>query len=160
MSLLEPFFKRCHSREKWVERLQSLKEAKEAISGFEERDKGGDRWHSLLGNPFNNVGIYTIDDSSIEIITGLILKLIKDADYLFSNSDRTDLFDHFTRISNIIREHIDKDDLLAEETEIANELLIQLSDESTHGIVCPMNGIRDAIIMLIGDHFEEYSSPS
>ena len=158
MSLLEPFFKRCHSREKWVERLQSLKEAKEAISGFEERDKGGDRWHSLLGNPFNNVGIYTIDDSSIEIITGLILKLIKDADYLFSNSDRTDLFDHFTRISNIIREHIDKDDLLAEETEIANELLIQLSDESTHGIVCPMNGIRDAIIMLIGDHFEEYES--
>lgn len=158
MSLLEPFFKRCHSREKWVERLQSLKEAKEAISGFEERDKGGDRWHSLLGNPFNNVGIYTIDDSSIEIITGLILKLIKDADYLFSNSDRTDLFDHFTRISNIIREHIDKDDLLAEETEIANELLIQLSDESTHGIVCPMNGIRDAIIRLIGDHFEEYES--
>lgn len=158
MSLLEPFFKRCHSREKWVERLQSLKEAKEAISGFEERDKGGDRWHSLLGNPFNNVGIYTIDDSSIEIITGLILKLIKDADYLFSNSDRTDLFDHFTRISNIIREHIDKDDLLAEETEIANELLIQLSDESTHGIVCPMNGIRDAIIMLMGDHFEEYES--
>ena len=158
MSLLEPFFKRCHSREKWVERLQSLKEAKEAISGFEKRDKGGDRWHSLLGNPFNNVGIYTIDDSSIEIITGLILKLIKDADYLFSNSDRTDLFDHFTRISNIIREHIDKDDLLAEETEIANELLIQLSDESTHGIVCPMNGIRDAIIMLIGDHFEEYES--
>ena len=158
MSLLEPFFKRCHSREKWVERLQSLKEAKEAISGFEERDKGGDRWHSLLGNPFNNVGIYTIDDSSIEIITGLILKLIKDADYLFSNSDRTDLFDHFTRISNIIREHIDKDDLLAEETEIANELLIQLSDESTHGIVCLMNGIRNAIIMLIGDHFEEYES--
>lgn len=158
MSLLEPFFKRCHSREKWVERLQSLKEAKEAISGFEKRDKGGDRWHSLLGNPFNNVGIYTIDDSSIEIITRLILKLIKDADYLFSNSDRTDLFDHFTRISNIIREHIDKDDLLAEETEIANELLIQLSDESTHGIVCPMNGIRDAIIMLIGDHFEEYES--
>ncbi len=158
MSLLEPFFKRCHSREKWVERLQSLKEAKEAISGFKKRDKGGDRWHSLLGNPFNNVGIYTIDDSSIEIITGLILKLIKDADYLFSNSDRTDLFDHFTRISNIIREHIDKDDLLAEETEIANELLIQLSDESTHGIVCPMNGIRDAIIMLIGDHFEEYES--
>ena len=158
MSLLEPFFKRCHSREKWVERLQSLKEAKEAISGFEKGDKGGDRWHSLLGNPFNNVGIYTIDDSSIEIITGLILKLIKDADYLFSNSDRTDLFDHFTRISNIIREHIDKDDLLAEETEIANELLIQLSDESTHGIVCPMNGIRDAIIMLIGDHFEEYES--
>ena len=158
MSLLEPFFKRCHSREKWVERLQSLKEAKEAISGFEKRDKGGDRWHSLLGNPFNNVGIYTIDDSSIEIITGLILKLIKDADYLFSNSDRTDLFNHFARISNIIREHIDKDDLLAEETEIANELLIQLSDESTHGIVCPMNGIRDAIIMLIGDHFEEYES--
>lgn len=158
MSLLETYFKRCHSREEWIERLQSLKDAKEAISGFENRDKGNDRWHSLLGNPFNNVGIYTIDNTKIEIISGLILKLIEDATYLFSDSDRTDLFDHFKRISNIIREHIDKDDLLAEETEIANELLIQLSDDSTHGIVCPMNGIRDAIIMLIGDHFEEYES--
>ncbi len=158
ISILEPYFKGCHSKEQWEERINQLIEAKNSIGGFESREKGTQRWHSLLGNPFNNVGIYTIDEETLVILKDLLTKLIEDAEYLFLNGDRTDLYDHFQRITRIIESHIDKDEILDDEVEITNELLYQLKDESTKGITCPMSGVRDAIIMLIGDYFSEYES--
>lgn len=158
MKILEPYFKFCHEEDDWRERFQKLKDAKNIVDAFNSREKGEERWHKLLGNPFENMGVYTITDESIEAIYKLIHKLIEDANYLFASTDKTDLFEHFQRISRIIHEHIDKDDLLEEEIEIANELLVQLNDESSKGVTCPMNGIRDAIILLIGDHFGEYET--
>ena len=158
MKLLSVYFKGCHSIEEWKERLHQLKASKQAVSSFKNREHGLDRWHRLLGDPFTNIGIFTIEDEIIEEIEVLLLKLIEDAEFLFVNKDRTDLYEHFQRITQIIQQHMDKDDLLQEESEVADELIKQLRDESTNGIVCPMNGIRDAIILLIGDHFGEYES--
>ena len=158
VGLLEPYFKWCHEKAEWEKRLDHLIEVKGNIGGFVNREKGDERWHKLLGNPFNNVGIYTISGESIDAIKRLINKLIEDAEFLFAGGDRVDLYEHFQRITKIIQAHIDKEELLQEEIEIANELLLQLNDETTKGIVCPMSGIRDAIVLLIGDYFNEYET--
>lgn len=158
MKLLSVYFKNCHSINDWKKRIQKLKDSKQAVSGFTNRDHGTERWHRLLGDPFYNIGVYTIENETIDEIESLLIKLLEDAEFLFANKQKTDLYDHFQRISQIIQHHMDEDDLLEEESEVANELIMQLSDQSTSGIVCPMNGIRDAIILLIGDHFGEYES--
>jgi len=162
MKLLAPYFKDCHElkegEKSWKNRLQTLKRSRETVAGFKNREHGDERWHRLLGNPFDNIGVFTVSDETIDDIEKLLDKLIDDAEYLFADSDRTDLFEHFQRITHIIEQHLDEDDLLKEEAEIANELLIQLSDETASGITCPMNGIRDAIVLLIGDHFGEYET--
>ena len=158
MKLLSVYFKGCRSIDDWKDRLRNLKDSKQEVSGFKDRVHGTERWHRLLGDPFYNIGIFTIEEETIAEIEVLLLKLIEDAEFLFANKDKTDLYEHFQRITQIIRHHMDEDELLQEESEVANELIIQLSDQSTNGFVCPMNGIRDAIILLIGDHFGEYES--
>ena len=161
LKVLKPYFKfnhEVHTIEDWETRLNALVECRQTVSAFDNREKGSERWHKLQGNPFYNIGVYTVEEDKIIDIKSLILKLIEDARFLFGEHEKTDLFEHFQRIKQIINQHIDKDDLLEEEAEIANELLRQLSDETTRGIECPMNGIRDAIIMLIGNHFGEYET--
>lgn len=158
MKLLEPYFKGCHDVNQWEERLTTLTDAKKSILGFEDREKGRVRWHRLLGNPFYNLGVYSIGEDIINAIKLLISKLIDDATFLFADDERTDLYEHFQRITEIIQSHIDKEELLEEEEELTSELLAQLKDETMKGVICPMNGIRDAIIMMIGDYFGEYES--
>ena len=159
--VLEPCFKWSHSKDDWMDSLDKLLDAKASVKAFEERKKGSDRWHRLLGDPFYNVGIYSIPSDHVEKIAQLIKKLIRDAEELFGSEKKTDLYEHFSRISNLIRSHIsqfDKDSLLEEENQIANELLSQLNDKTTKGVICPLSVVRDAIIMLIGDHSNDYES--
>lgn len=158
LKVLEPFFKGCYQPEEWKKRVEELKQAKETVSGFEAREKGQERWHKLLGNPFNNVGVYSVDIEKINNISILIDKLIEDASYLFAERENVDLYAHFRRIKEIINTQMSMDDILAEESEIAKELLTQFDDENAKGIVCPINGVRDAIILLIGNHYGEYES--
>lgn len=158
INILEPFFKGCHKFEDWEHRLNVLAEAKEVITSFDERDKGEERWHQLLGNPFLNVGVFDISNEKIKDISTLIRKLIEDAKTLFPEGDRTDLFEHFQRVQQLIKKHCDREEMLEDELTIANELIYQLSDESNKGITCPLSSVRDAIILLIGDHFGSYET--
>lgn len=155
---LEPYFKFCHSISDWEERLTTLKQAKEATEAFNKREKGDSRWHKLLGNPFNNLAVYSMDESVIDDIDKLVHKLIVDAEYLFGSGTRTDLYEHFSRIASIINQHCEEEDTHQLESAVIKDLLGKLDDETTRGIECPLNGIRDAIIMLIGDHFGDYET--
>ncbi len=158
IKILEPYFKFCHSIEDWEERLKTLNESKKITSAFNERENGKKRWHVLQGNPLVNMAIYNLEETDIENINKLINKLIDDATFLFKENDKIDLFEHFKKISNIIRQNMDKENLIEDEILIAKELLAQLDDESAKGIECPLNGIRDAIVLLIGNHFGEYET--
>lgn len=160
MKVLEQAFSKCTTEHDWKEMLQKLIKAKKTISVFDNNraEKGKERWHQLLGNPFYNLAIYNIDLDKLEAIQLLIEKMIVDIQELFPNGNKTDLYDHFQRVTRLIKEHIHKDELLGDEKKIAKDLINQLSDETTKGIACPMDGIRDAIIMLVGNHFDEYES--
>lgn len=158
VTILEPFFKGCHNIEEWEKRLNNLAEAKDIITCFDEREKGEERWHQLLGNPFLNIGIFDISKEKITNISILIQKLIEDAKFLFPEGDRTDLYEHFQRIKQLIIKHCDKKELLEDELAIAHDLVYQLSDESNKGITCSLSSVRDAIILLIGNHIDSYET--
>ncbi|MCR4601597.1 MAG: hypothetical protein K5767_07755 [Clostridia bacterium] len=155
---LEPYFKFCHSISDWEERLATLRQAKEATDAFNKREKGNLRWHKLLGNPFENLAVYALDLLVLEDIDKLIHKLIVDAEYLFGSGTRTDLYEHFSKIANIINQHCEEEDTHQLESAVIKDLLGKLDDETARGIECPLNGIRDAIIMLIGDHLGDYET--
>ncbi|MCR5321829.1 MAG: hypothetical protein K6E85_00870 [Lachnospiraceae bacterium] len=158
LSVLEPFFRKCHTLKEWEIKIQELLAAKKITSIFDDRKHGHERWHRLLGNPFYNIGIYNISESRLNEISNLIKKIIRDVRALFPSDKNTDLYEHFSRIKDLLSQRIDKSDILPEEMEIVNEILGYLSNKNTQGITCPINGVRDAIIMLIGDHLDDSES--
>lgn len=153
-SKLEVFFDDCLRIEEWNARIQQLKDAKKCLSVFEIEEGPNKRWHELLGNPFKQLSIYNLTDETIESIEILLAKLIEDASFLFSSKESVQISDHFKKITAIIKSHMDRDDVLDDELEIAKELIKSLEMAGTYDQECPLNAIRDAIILLVGGHFD------
>lgn len=161
LKILEPYFKNCNvkgrdSFEEWKKRAGSLLGAKRMTAVF---DEGNDsRWKRLLGNPFNNMAIYQLKEVEIEAIIQLIDRLIADANALFCGDKTKNLYSHMQKIQKIIASHADKDDITEDERSVMKELLDRLGGAASKGVVCHLNGIKDAILLLIGDHHETEES--
>lgn len=155
LSKLETFFKDCISFEDWRNRFQILKDAKSCLRIFEIEDGPNKRWHELLGNPFKQLSVYNISDKSLEAIEVLLSKLMEDAEFLFSSAGKVQINDHFHRITKIIKSHLDRADILEEEVKIAKELVKSLEIAGAYNQECPLSAIKDAILLLVGGHFDE-----
>ena len=155
LAKLEPFFKDCVSFEDWQKNFRLLKDAKECVKIFEIEEGPNKRWHELLGNPFTRISIYNLSDENLDIIEKLLAKLIKDAKYLFSSAGKVRISDHFGKITKIINGHLDREEVLDDEIQIAKELVRNLEIASVQDQECPLNAIKDAIMLLIGGHFDE-----
>ena len=155
LSKLEPFFKECVSFKDWQKNFSILKEAKKCVQVFEIEEGPSKRWHELLGNPFNRISIYNLSDETLDIIEKLLGKLIEDADYLFSTKGKVRISDHFGKITKIINGHLDREEVLDDEVQIAKELVRNLEIASMQDQECPLSAIKDAIVLLIGGHFDE-----
>ena len=155
LSKIKLFFKDCTTFEEWRERIDKFKEAKECISVFEVEDGPNKRWHELLGNPFRQLSVYNASGETLSSIEKLLLKLMDDAEYLFSVSGKVQIGDHFKKIREIIESHLDSDDILEDEIQIAKELVRSLDIAGTYEQDCPVSAIKDAVVLLIGGHFDE-----
>lgn len=160
LSLLKNYFKNCNDLEQWSRNIKSLKDAKNIANIFDNEETRTNRWHKLLGQPLNKIGVHTITIDDILDIETLFNKLVEDAFLLFSKVGKIDLYDHFSKIKRILENKItlDKDKILTEESEIINELIRKLSDKSVQSITCPLNGIKDAILLLINGQERNNSS--
>ena len=103
MSLLKNYFAKCDDLEKWIKNINTLKKAKDVTDIFEDENTREDRWHRLLGQPLNKIGVYTIPLERIVAIEKLFYKLVDDAKQLFSKSGKVDLYDHFSKIRYLLR---------------------------------------------------------
>lgn len=159
-SLLNPYFEKCKDLDQWISNIKSLKDAKVIANIFEDDNTKSNRWHKLLGQPLNKIGVHTIPLESIEALEVLFYKLVEDANILFSKTGKVDLYEHFSKVKNIIENKItlDKDKILSEEAEIITELIKKLSDKSVQNIECPLSGIKDAMLLLINGQESNQSS--
>ena len=155
LSKLEVFFKDCVSLDDWRDRLSDLKQAIKSIQKSKIRGGANKRWHELLGNPFHQLSIYNLSYDTIETMESLLMKLIEDAEFLFSSSGKVRIRDHFSKISKIINSHMDREDMFYDEVQIAKELVRSLEQASEQDQECPLGAIKDAIVLLIGGHFDE-----
>lgn len=154
LKILEPYFKNCNSQGKdsfteWKNRANTLLEAKRITTVFSEEDSS--RWKDMLGNPFNNMAVYQLKENEIEAIIQLLKRLIEDANELFSGDLTKNLYSHMQKIKKVIEAHADKDDTTEDEKIVMLELLNRLGDDSSNGMICHLNSIKDAILLLIGD---------
>lgn len=151
---LEIYYNGCITFDEWRERTTSLLEAKSITSVF-NNDKSQSKWADLLGNPFNKMMMYQIENDSIEAIVKLLRKLMSDAEFLFAGDTKKNLYLHMKKIKDIIETRPDNIDITNEEKQLTQELISRLSGPQASGIVCHINSIKDAIILLIGDHRDE-----
>ena len=154
---IEVYFKDCVTFEDWRSRFKLLKEAKECVSVFEFNGHEK-RWHELLGNPFHNLSVYNVSKEKLQDIEDLLLKLMEQAEYLFKVEAKTSISRHFKKIIKIIKGHLSGKEILDDDSIIAEELIKSLAAETTRELECPLNAIKDAIVLLIGGHFDEVDS--
>ena len=154
LSKMELFFKDCITLEDWRDRFGELKAAKRTIQNYKTKRGPQKRWHELLGNPFNQLSIFNLSYETIERIEVLLEKLIQDAELLFSSTGKVHIGDHFTKITKIIKEHLDREEILDDEIEIAKELVRSLEMAGAYDQECPLSAIKDAIVLLIGGRLD------
>ena len=155
LSKLEPYFKDCITLDDWRGRFRSLKKTKKDIQKTKIKRGPNARWHSLLGNPFRQLSIFSLSYETIDEMERLLFKLIKDTEFLFSSIGKVNISEHFAKITEIINGHLDREDILDDEIQIAKELVRNLEMAGAQDQECPLNAIKDAIILLIGGHFDE-----
>ena len=158
LSELETYFKGCITFEDWLKRFQQLKEAKKCTDVFEPESETNKKWHQFLGNPFRKLSVYNVKDDTLDEIEALLKKLMADAQLLFSSTEKTKISRHFEKIIAIIESHKDRESIIEDEEAIAQELIDSLKKASTRDVECPLSAVRDAIILLVGGHFDETDS--
>lgn len=155
---IEVYFKDCVTFDDWRNRFQILKEAKECISIFEASELNNRRWHELLGNPFRSLSIYNVDTTKLNEIELLLTKLMDQAEYLFKIQGKTSIKNHFKKVIQIIKEQLNTHSNSVNDFAIAEEMIRNLAAEATRDIECPLNAVKDAVVLLIGGHFDEVDS--
>ena len=155
LSKLETYFKDCITLDDWRGRFRTLKNAKKGIENAKTKGGPNERWHVLLGNPFRQLSVFSLSYETIGEMERLLSKLIEDAELLFSSTGKIRISDHFAKITEIINRHLDREDILDDEVQIAKELVRNLEMSGAQDQDCPLNAIKDAIMLLIGGHFDE-----
>lgn len=155
LSKLEPYFRGCIIPDDWRARFRILKKTKKDIQRAKTKGGPNQRWHVLLGNPFRQLGIFSMSYETLDEMETLLSKLMEDAEFLFSPTGKIRISDHFAKITEIINGHLDREDILDDEVQIAKELVRNLEMAGAQDQECPLNAIKDAIMLLIGGHFDE-----
>ena len=155
---IEVYFRDCVTFDDWRNRFKVLKEAKECISIFEVGDIANRRWHELLGNPFHHLSVYNVDVTKLQEIEVLLAKLMEQAEYLFKIQGKTSIKSHFKKVIQILSDQLKLHNHSDNDSAIAEEMIRNLAAETTRDVECPLNAVKDAIVLLIGGHFNEDDS--
>ena len=161
LKILETYFSGCCKAEEWKKQMNELDSASKTATKLD--GKKPDRIDRMV-NPLRYVRAFGIDGSELDNFRKLIDKLITDAGFLFEQNDNSDLDrivlkDHLNRIKELLRPRKEEERLEKEEDELVTSLF-RLIDETAakDDISCPINGIRDAVLLLIDDQLGNYES--
>lgn len=158
MNLL-PFFKECETVEEWEERIQLLEKIHEtAIALFQKEwdpDENTARWQELMGNPFVNFSVFSVDEEKRKIILGLIKRLLNMAKELFVNTQKVHVWEHIRKLDHILKQYEMSNELYEEERELVKALFEKLGDPSGFREECYPGDISGALNLYMSGRFQD-----
>lgn len=187
MSVLKPFFSRCHTFSDWFDIFKSLCDSiklKELFDSDREDEADINKAYESLKNPFNYIAALKIPIESLKKIATLI-DLVREDLMLLIWEDKEDdknhtLGDYYEALSTVINRHgvilckpsagvnggksfeeqPDAACVGAEQpdAEIRNFIIDSLNDEDANNIPCNLESIKDAIMFLLSEKNTEYES--
>ena len=149
------YFEDCETIDEWYSRLDYLdKIDSDVISHFRTRDGvPKERWDSAMSNPFNNIGVFALDQSRIVTVLTLIRRLLDFALDVFSNEEVT-LDQHFGVLDKTLRNHADLD-YLNREYAVVSVILGRVESVRNTRLYRPYD-LKDAVMRFITDGFDEF----
>ena len=123
---LLPFFKDCVTIDEWEKRLKLLEDVNENVIALFEKEWDFDeniaRWQEIMGNPFLNFSIFSVQDEKREVILCLIKRLLNMAKELFTNNEKVHVREHIRKLDCILKQYEMSNELYEEERALVKEL--------------------------------------
>jgi len=154
LKILKPYLLSRKSSDEWISFIDTMVNSR---TEYMVSSKDSD-FSEKLENSSNLIGsLYLIDEVRYDNLKKLFIKLKNDAEMLFildtdpDDRKRTiDIYGHFRKIKDIINSRIDSENIIQDELDAAKELIEKLSKQTSRGMKCTLNGVRDAIILMLG----------
>lgn len=124
-----PFFKNCKSLNEWDLRLTLLHEINnDVVSRYNSTDKGDGtrRMENVLGNPFNNFGVFDVSVGELNIIIRMIRRLIECARTLYGKRQGCTIGTHINRMVDILNDECDNSKTLYDQFELVKKILDEI----------------------------------
>lgn len=153
--MIKPYFSDCRSVAEWENRILQYRDTaaslKELFEGHVTTQRPENAlYHRLMANPFHNLSCFTLDEENVQVVFGMVERLIETAKSLFGNGSEIDIEKHFSKIQGIIRNGSEDAVLYDEEKAIVEELLQRLSNPHLAISKCLPEDISDAVMLIIG----------
>lgn len=154
-----PFFKDCRTVAEWEERIKLYENINEnVIENFQKDwdiDKNTARWQEIMGNPFLNFSVFSVDREKREVILHLIKRVLNMAGELFSSRDKIEVREHIRKLDLILKQHEMSNELYEEERDLIKELFEKFSDPSGYVKECYPEDISSALNLYMCGRFRD-----
>lgn len=160
---LLPYFDGCYTVEEWEDRLDTFIEACEnAVDVFKVRSADPDdrRKKELFGDPFQYFSVFSIKESHMDDVVGMISRLIKMAKTLFGKNEPVSIQEHMNKLDSMLymNEGMPKE-LYLEEREKVNCIFEALENEKIKDFLCYPGDLAAALLSFMSDRPEEEQDP-
>lgn len=154
-----PFFADCKCIREWEQRIELLKDIKENVidvfMGELDIDEQIARWQTIMGNPFLNFSVFSVEHEKLDVILRLIQQLLSMAKDLFGKEQAIRISDHIRKLDNILLQHEMSNELYDEERELVKAIFEKLSDPSGFATECFPADISSALNLYMSGRFQE-----
>lgn len=154
-----PFFKGCHTRKEWTERMEMYEEIQTKIlKKFEnERDENPAvaRWQKILENPFGDFSQFAVSEKKLRVLFELILQIFQMAEALFCDNEPILVQQHIEKLDRILKSYQISSELYEEERELVEDIFGELEKPGSFSMKCYPSDIAKALNLYICGKFED-----
>lgn len=151
-----PFFSDCKYMKDWKERCCIWEQIKESVFlSFEPNYELDNRWKKVMGNPFLNFSVFSIDYERAKIVLRLIRQLLHIAEELFSVDKAISIQEYIGKLDRILMEYEISNELYEEEREIVREIFEKFRDASEFSAKCYPGDISIALNLYMNGNLKD-----
>lgn len=154
-----PFFEGCYRLEQWRDRLGQYYDSCDIAldvfyDGTESRKK--ERMKDILGNPFHQFGVFSVEEKRVAAVMGVIRELIEMAQSLFDKNEPISIQKHMSKLDALL--HMNDgmpQDLFLKERETVKKIFEALESDRVKDFLCYPGDIAAALLAFMGDKLED-----
>ena len=154
-----PYFNNCYKLEEWQERINRFGDAfDEAIDVFKDEngDKNTVRKKEILGNPFSNFGVFSVNEAREDAVIGIIAELIKMAKTLFGKNEPISIQKHMSNLDALLYMNDGMPpELFQKEKETVKRIFEALESDRVKDFMCYPGDLAAAMLFFMGDKLED-----
>ena len=155
-----PYFEGCYTVDEWNDRLEKLicayEGAVDIFTSEPSADGSIDPKKELLGNPFQNFGVFSIKSNRMDDVMTIIGQLIKMARTLFGKNEPVSIQEHMSKLDAMLYMNDGMpQELFLKERETVKKIFAVLESDRVKDFLCYPGDLAAALISFMGDKLDD-----